>query len=274
MKYNDRESFFFKKRKGGVDMKYSICIGAYEGKDVIYHLEKVREHGLDGLEYYNWWELDVKQVARKQEQIGKRISATCTKSFNLVDESLREGFITGLKQTIEACRYLGTKSIISQTGNYMEGVSRDIQREAMIETLKICAPLCEQAGVVLEIEPLNGLVDHKGHFLQKSDEAAYIIDQVASPHVKMVFDVYHQQITEGNVIRNATGYRERINHYHIADNPGRTQPGTGELNYINILTEIYKTGFNGFIGLECGYTIDPDLAIEEFKKSIVNVIEK
>jgi hydroxypyruvate isomerase len=84
-----------------------------------------------------------------------------------------------------------------------------------------------------------------------------------------VFDVYHQQVTEGNVIRNATNYLSRINHYHIADNPGRKQPGTGELNYVNILRAIKETGFSGFVGLECGYTIDPAEALQQFKDEIL-----
>ncbi len=255
-------------------MKYSLYIGAYEGEDIIYHLEKVKEHGFQGLEFYNWWDLDLKQVARKQERIGVGIIATCTKFFNLVDPRFRHEYIAGIKETIQACKILGTKSIISQTGNFIEGVDRATQKNTMIETLKVCALLCENAGVVLEIEPLNGLIDHQGHFLQRSDEAAEIIDQVNSSHVKLVFDIYHQQITEGNVINNATKYIERINHYHIADNPGRNQPGTGELNYVNILRAIKETGYDGYMGLECGYTIDTDEALLDFKKNILAKVEE
>jgi len=251
-------------------MKFSLCIGAYPGKDEIWHLEKVREHGFHGLEYYAWWELpDLRRTAREQERIGVGISAVCTKFISLVDESLREAYIEALRETIEACKILNVTSIISQTGNVLPDVPREQQRQTMVETLKRCAPLLEQAGMVLEVEPLNGLVDHPGHFLQRSDESVEVIDQVGSPHVKLLFDVYHQQITEGNVIRNATVYRDRINHYHIADNPGRKEPGTGELNYVNILKAIKETGFAGFVGLECGFTTDPDEAIEAFKRDVL-----
>lgn len=249
-------------------MKLSICIGAYPGRDAVYHLNKVKEHGLHGLEYYKWWELDLRQILREQEWLGVGISATCTKSFNLVDPALADTFVNGLTETIEACRMLGTRSIITQTGNAIDGTPREKQKDTMVETLKRCAPLLERAGVTLELEPLNGLVNHPGHFLQRSDEAVEIIDRVGSSHVKIVFDVYHQQITEGNVIRNATQYIERISHFHIADNPGRKQPGTGELNYVNILKAIRGTGFDGFVGLECGYTIDTDTALESFRKTI------
>lgn len=252
-------------------MKISLCIGAYAGKDEIYHLEKVKEHGFHGLEYYAWWQLpDLKRLAKEQERIGVGLSATCTKFISLVDEACRDAYIAGVKDTIEACRILGVRSIISQTGNELDGVPRETQRRTMVETLKRCAPLLEDAGLVLELEPLNGLVDHRGHFLQRSDESVAVVDQVGSPNVKLVFDVYHQQITEGNVIRNATGYRDRINHYHIAENPGRKQPGTGELNYVNILRAIKETGFDGFVGLECGYTIDTDAALEQFKAEVLS----
>lgn len=233
----------------------------------------MKEHGFHGLEYYSWWDLDLGSIAKEQERIGVGIIATCTRYFNLVDPGRREEYIAGLKETIEACKILGTKSIITQTGNVIEGVDREVQQQAMVETLKQCAPLCEEAGIILEVEPLNGLVDHQGHFLQRSDEAVQIIDQVDSPYVKLVFDVYHQQITEGNVTRNATNYVDRVSHYHIADNPGRKQPGTGELNYVNILNAIKDTRFNGFVGLECGYTVDTDQALEDFKKNILKEVE-
>ncbi|SFA87814.1 hydroxypyruvate isomerase [Cohnella sp. OV330] len=251
-------------------MKFSLCIGAYPGEDEVYHLEKVKALGFHGLEYYAWWQLDdLKRTARAQERIGVGIVATCTPFISLVDESMRSDYLDGISRTIEACKTLGTRSIISQTGNELDGVPREIQQRAMVETLKRAAPLLEAADIVLELEPLNGLVDHKGHYLQRSDEGAEIVDKVGSSHVKLVFDVYHQQITEGNVIRNATAYRHRINHYHIADNPGRHQPGTGELNYVNILRAIKETGFEGYVGLECGFTVDPDEAVEQFHEEVI-----
>ncbi|MGG0811309.1 TIM barrel protein [Paenibacillus alvei] len=84
----------------------------------------------------------------------------CTKFFNLVDESFRDDYIAGIRDTIEACKIQNVTSTISQTGNKLEGVPRKEQRSVMVETLKRCAPLLEEAGIVLEVEPLNGLVDH------------------------------------------------------------------------------------------------------------------
>ncbi|GAA3405847.1 TIM barrel protein [Paenibacillus hodogayensis] len=255
-------------------MKYALSAGAYKGKNVIELLEKVAEHGFHGLEYLNWRAVpDVKELVKAQDRLGVGISAVCTTFFNLVDGSKREQYLDGLVQTLDFCKAAGRPSIITQTGQEMPGIAREKQKRDMVETLKRCAALCEAAGVVLELEPLNGLVDHPGHFLQYSDESADVIDQVGSPCVKLVFDVYHQQITEGNVIRNAVAYLDRIHHFHIADNPGRKQPGTGELNYVNILKAIKGTGFDGFVALECGYTIDTDEALIQFKRDILSHVE-
>ncbi len=250
-------------------MRYSLCIGAYKDRDVEYHLEKVKEHGFDGLEYYKWWELELKEVLKSQERLGVGLSAVCTRFLSLVDEDKRFEYLRGLKETIEACKLLGVKAILSQTGNYIEGISRQNQLEHMIETLKRAASMCEEAGIVLEIEPLNALVNQKGYFLQRSDEAARVIDEVRSDHVKLCFDIYHQQVTEGNVTRNAVGLVDRINHYHIADNPGRNEPGTGELNYKNILRAIQQTGFDGYVGIECTFIEDPDIVLPRLKKEVL-----
>lgn len=255
-------------------MKYALSAGAYKGKNVIELLEKVAEHGFHGLEYLNWKSVqDIRELVKAQERLGVGISAVCTTFFNLVDGSAREQYLDGLRQTLTFCKEAGTPSIITQTGQEILGISREKQKSDMVETLKICASMCEEAGVVLELEPLNGLINHPGHFLQVSDESAEVIDRVGSPFIKLVFDVYHQQITEGNVIRNAVAYIDRINHFHIADNPGRKQPGTGELNYLNILKSIKDTGFDGFVGLECGYTIDTDEALHQFKRDILQHVE-
>lgn len=255
-------------------MKYAISAGAYKGKTVIELLEKVAEHGFHGLEYLNWRAVpDVRELVKAQDRLGVGVSAVCTTFFNLVDGSKREQYLEGLGQTLEFCKAAGRPSIITQTGQEMPGIAREKQKNDMVETLKRCAALCEAADVVLELEPLNGLVNHPGHFLQYSDESADVIDRVGSPYVKLVFDVYHQQITEGNVIRNAVAYRDRIHHFHIADNPGRKQPGTGELNYVNILKAIKETGFDGFVALECGYTIDTDEALDQFKRDILRHVE-
>ncbi|MEM0969400.1 MAG: TIM barrel protein, partial [Verrucomicrobiota bacterium] len=100
--------------------------------------------------------------------------------------------------------------------------------------------------------PLNELVDHPGYYLVQSPEAFEIVQEVASPHVQVVFDIYHQQISEGNVLANLRRHLERghIGHLHAAGNPGRHELQRGELHYRSILSAIKETGYTGYVGLE------------------------
>jgi hydroxypyruvate isomerase len=114
--------------------------------------------------------------------------------------------------------------------------------------------VCEPAGLVVVLEPLNPK-DHPGLFLTRVPQAYEICRAVASPSCKIINDLYHQQITEGNLIPNIDASWEEIAAYHIGDNPGRKEPGTGEINYRNIFKHLYQKGFQGVLGMEHGQSI-------------------
>src|SRR5690606_477286 len=143
----------------------------------------------------------------------------------LVDPATHDEFLEGVRSTIEQAKRFGVKALIVTVGQERAEVSRDEQREAIIAALRQAAPLAEAAGVTLSVEPLNVLVDHKGYFLSTTDEALEILEAVNSPAVKLLYDVYHQQITEGNLIARITEHKDAIGHIHIADVPGRHEPG-------------------------------------------------
>jgi hydroxypyruvate isomerase len=105
------------------------------------------------------------------------------------------------------------------------------------------------------VEPLNVLVDHPGYYLTASAEGFEILDEVGSQAVKLLFDIYHQQITEGNLLANIVPHIKQIGHFHVADVPGRHEPGTGEINYANVFHAIDKAGYEGFVGLEYWPTV-------------------
>ena len=105
-------------------------------------------------------------------------------------------------------------------------------------------------GVTLVLEPLNVLHDHRGYYLWSSYEGFGIIEEVGSPAVKLLYDVYHQQISEGNLISNIKNNAHLIGHVHIADVPGRHQPGTGEINYKNVFAALDSAGYEGYTGME------------------------
>ncbi|MBR3640364.1 MAG: TIM barrel protein, partial [Clostridia bacterium] len=133
---------------------------------------------------------------------------------------------------------------------------REKQIDMVADLLSEFGKIAEQSGICVVFEPLNVLVDHAGYLISKSSEAFDLIKRVNSPAVKVLFDIYHQQITEGNVIRNITENIDIIGHFHIGDNPGRKEPGTGELNYTNIFSAIKNTGYNGYLAFECSTSSD------------------
>jgi hydroxypyruvate isomerase len=191
------------------------------------------------------------------------IAACCTRFVSLVDPQLRSEYLAGLSESIAAAERLNCRTLISQAGDFRIGVPREQQHQSLIDGLRAAAPLLEQAGITLVIEPLNELVDHVGYYLVRSDEAFEIVDQVASDHVKVVFDIYHQQISEGHVIDRLTKHIGSISHFHAAGNPGRHELTCGELNYAEIFAAIAATNYDGYVGLEYWPNNAPELGLRQ-----------
>jgi hydroxypyruvate isomerase len=142
------------------------------------------------------------------------------------------------------------------------------QRRNTAAALKRAAPLAEAAGVMLMLEPLNILVDHAGYCLSCSGDGVEVLREVGSPAVGLLFDVYHMQIAEGNLIGNITASVDLIAHFHIADVPGRHEPGTGEIDYTNVLAAARSAGYEGCVGMEMAPTGDPITAIRTTARMI------
>lgn len=231
-------------------MKLSVCIDSiYPGVPAEKAAEDVLRLGFDTIEFWGWWNKDIEALERLHKENGLTISAFCTDFISLVDEKQRENYIDALKKTIATAKRLGTKVIISQVGSELP-IPRQAQRKTLTEGLKQCAPLMEESGITLTIEPLNTRVDHAGYYLASSDECAEILREVDSPNVKMLFDVYHQQITEGDICRRISEYAGLIGHFHTAGNPGRHELYNSELDYGRVFRAIEESGYTGYVGLE------------------------
>ena len=213
-------------------------------------IAKAAALGFKQVEFWGWWDEDLDAVEKAAKTSNVAIAAFCTKFISLVDASKRDEYIAALKETIQVAAKLNCRTLISQVGNELPGVPRSEQHASLVAGLAAAAPLLAEAGVTLTIEPLNLLVDHAGYYLARSNEAFEAVRKVNSPYVKVLFDIYHQQITEGNLISNIREGAQWIGHYHIADNPGRCEIGTGEINYPNVLKAIEETGYKGYIGVE------------------------
>ncbi|TWU42897.1 hydroxypyruvate isomerase family protein [Novipirellula artificiosorum] len=245
----------------------SVCIDAvFQNTPVADAVKIVADCGYRAFEFWGWWDKDLDAVMAARDDHGMTISACCTRFISLVDPALRNDYLCGLEASIEAAKRLNCKTLISQVGDFRTGVPREVQHQSLVDGLTEAKPLLEAAGVTLVIEPLNELVDHVGYYLVRSDEAFAVVDAVNSPNVKVVFDIYHQQISEGHVIHNLTTHIDRIGHFHAAGNPGRHELSRGELNYPQIFDAIRQAGYNGYVGLEYWPLADPAEGLCEVAK--------
>lgn len=232
-------------------MKISVCVDAlFNGKDFIESMGAIKNAGINAIEFWSWWDKDLGKIKKAREELGMEIITFCTKMVSLVDASKRTEYLEGLRESIKVAEELGSKTLISQVGNELDNLTRVDQHKNLVEGLKACAPILEEEGITLVIEPLNILVDHKGYYMSLSKEAFEIIDEVGSPNVKVLYDIYHQQITEGHLISTITSNIDKIGHFHTAGNPGRGELTTGEINYKEIFRAIDASGYKGFAGLE------------------------
>ncbi|MHC1765540.1 MAG: hydroxypyruvate isomerase family protein [Verrucomicrobiia bacterium] len=245
--------------------KLSACIEAVFNKGPFeQRLDPVKASGLTVFEFWGWRNRDLDALLRKKEETGLELAAFSSETGGpLVAPGSAEKFVPALKDSIAVAKKLGCKRLIVTVGNEMRNVPRSDQHKNIVEAFRVGAPVCEDAGITLVLEPLNVLVNHKGYYLATSAEGFQIIDEVGSPNVKLLFDIYHQQITEGNLIQNITRNIATIGHFHVADVPGRHQPGTGEINYAGVFKAIMKTGYDGFLGLEMWPTIDHATAVKQ-----------
>ena len=180
----------------------------------------------------------------------------------------REEFVRQMTIATEAAKKVGTTQLVTLTGNELGGMPRSEQMSNAVAALREVARVLEKNGVTAIVEILNTYVDHSGYFLYYVRDGAELIDRVGSPNVKLLFDIYHVQIMEGNLIENIRNNVDRIGHFHIGDVPGRHEPGTGEINYRNVFKAIYELGdrFKGSAGLEYRPVVPLQHALADMRK--------
>lgn len=173
-------------------------------------------------------------------------------SFVLPHREVRDFLTVKMEEGLDVAKRTGFKMALVVPGRYDERLHPDIQRTNVIENLRYCAMLTEPEGMTLVIEPLNTLRDHPGLWLTQMPQAYQVCRAVNSPAVKIVDDIYHQQITEGNLIPNIDACWDEIAAFHVGDNPGRNEPTTGEINYSNIFKHLLAKDYRGVICMEHG----------------------
>jgi len=173
-------------------------------------------------------------------------------SFVLNKEDIRQMLVNKMKEGVEVAKRTGVKWALVVPGRYDERLQRDFQTANVIDNLRYCCDVMEPAGLTMVLEPLNTIHDHPGLFLNGIPQAYAICRAVNRPVCKIVDDIYHQQITEGNLIPNIDAAWSEIAAFHLGDNPGRNEPTTGEINFKNVFKYIYSRNYDGVLCMEHG----------------------
>ena len=247
-------------------MRICIPVPCFFGKmDFCEAIAKIAQLGFDAAETYNWKSLDLDAVRNACEQSGVELLSMCTTEFNMTNPAKREDWLNGLKESCAAAKRVGASKLITQVGADT-GEERARQHDSIVAALKQAKPILEDSGVTIMIEPLNIYVNHPGYYLWSSREAFEIIHEVDHPLVKVVYDIYHQQVMEGNIIPSITQNLDCIAHLHSAGHPGRHELQFGENDYKVIFAAVDKAGYTGACGLEYGPTMASVESLKEFRR--------
>ncbi len=244
-------------------LKYAPHLGMFPehaGKDPIDNIKFISDQGFTAI-FDNGLmgkspELQEKiaaELARRNMDIGPYVlyADFSVESMVLFNDESRKMLKDRLKEGIETSKRTGAKYALMVPGRYNERLEWDYQTANVIDSMRELSEIAEKEGIVIVLEPLNRW-DHPGLFLTGMPQTYAICRAVNSPACKIVNDMYHQQITEGNLIPNIDRAWSEIGAFHIGDNPGRKEPTTGEINYKNIFQHIYKKGYDGVLCCEHG----------------------
>jgi hydroxypyruvate isomerase len=222
-------------------------------------LEKIAEIGFDTCDNFDWRNPAEFAEYRKglvELNLGAGVLVVNKKpdvnalGCSLVSGEEREGFLEELRLCIDAAHQVNCNRLEVLTGNQVEGLPRVAQMDTAVDTLQAAVPLLEANGMTAVVEVLNSTVDHPGYFLNLVEDGVEMIRRVGSPHVKLLFDMYHVQVMQGNLIQRIRDSFDYVGQYHFADVPGRHEPGTGEINFRNVFKALHDLQYEGFVTAE------------------------
>jgi hydroxypyruvate isomerase len=250
--------------KNKFKLKYAPHFGMfknYAGADPIDELKFMADQGFTALEDNGMKGRPVElqeRIAKEMQRLNMTMGVfVASADFNNVTfasnkADVREKLLKEIRESLEVAKRVNAKWCTVVPGRFDLGLEWDYQTANVVDNLKRCAEICEPAGLVMVLEPLNAWRDHPGLLLTKIPQGYMICKAVNSPSCKILFDMYHQQITEGNIIPNINRAWDEVAYFQVGDNPGRKEPTTGEMNYRNIFRHIHSKGFTGVVGMEHG----------------------
>ena len=236
-------------------------------------LEKVASAGYTNVElvgeFKKWSETDFKNVADARRRLGISFDATGGVEHSLTDPAQRDAFLADVKNLLPAMEKLECPALILLTGNKVPSLSHEAQHANVVEALKRAGDLVQGRGARILLENIDPEENPK-YFLTSVAEGFEVIKEVNHPQVRFLYDFFHEQISEGNLIEKLEKNVALVDLVHVADVPGRHEPGTGEINYTNIYKKLVSLGYDRYMAMEFLPTGD---AVESLKVAREQVLE-
>lgn len=207
-------------------------------------------------EHLSWSDAEASRRKELAQSYGLTIDALAAQKdwtrrpVTMVNPRHREAFLNDVRESIVWAKKLNVPQIIVLSGNEQPGLSHEAQYASMVEGAKRAAGIADQADVKLALENLNSKVNHPGYFLTSAKEALQAVKDVDSPHCRFLFDVYHEYVQNGDPIPMITEAAPYVAIFHVADAPGRHDPGTGEMKWDDIYRAIGKSEYSGYVAME------------------------
>jgi hydroxypyruvate isomerase len=269
--------------KNNFNLNYAPHFGMFKhsaGEDLIGQLNFIADQGFTAFEDNNLKKRNVSDQNKIASTLIKRnikMGVFVAHSIHWKEPNLASGnkdkrreFLKEIKESVEVAKRVNAKWMTVVPGHKDLRLKDSFQQTNVIDSLKYACDILEPHDMTMVLEPLN-FRNHPGLFLTESPQAFEICRSINSKSCKILFDIYHQQIQEGNLIPNIDLCWDEISYFQIGDNPGRNEPTTGEINYKNIFKFIYEKGFKGILGMEHGNSISGKSGEKQLIKSYKNV---
>jgi hydroxypyruvate isomerase len=258
---------------GDVPFKLSVMLWTVDRKlPFEQRLEKVAAAGYTAVElvreYTDWTKDDFVAARRKKQELGFEFDAVAGVWHALADPADREPFLKSVREFILVMNDLECRRLILQTGNKVAGLSYDQMRANCVETLRRAGDVAAKENIELLIENIDPEENPK-YFLTSSADGFEIIRAVGNPHVKFLYDFFHEQIAEGNLISKLVKNIDLVGLIHVADVPGRHEPGSGEINYANIFRKLGELRYNRYVAMEFVPTGDTEQSLRSAREMAI-----
>jgi len=246
------------------NLNYAPHFGMFKhlaGEDLLDQLQFMSDQGFTAFEDNGMKRREVstqEKIASKMTNLGLQMGVFVAHTISWKEPGLASGnkdqltqFLSEIKDSVEVAKRVNARWMTVVPGHIDPRQDMGYQEAHVVEALRRASDILAPHNLTMVLEPLN-FRDHPGLFLNKAGQAYDICRSVNSPACKILFDIYHQQIHEGNLIPNIDLAWEEIGYFQCGDNPGRKEPTTGEINYLNVFKHIYEKGFKGIVGMEHG----------------------